>query len=132
MVVFSRHACLRFINLQLLALEEAACSLFDVKQGGASHIRWVQAAGLDEDAISLALCVLHKKPFDLGALTISKDGRLLVSEQTHGSSGFDGNLMQHNGKSASTTAATRVGLGSGDQCGTLMATNRCNWSSSAR
>ena len=45
--------------------ERAVCG-FDVKQGGASiardaaNIRWVQAADPNEEANSLALCVLHK------------------------------------------------------------------------
>ena len=32
----------------------------------AAHIRWVQAAGSDEEANDLDLCVLHHKPFDRG------------------------------------------------------------------
>jgi putative restriction endonuclease len=32
----------------------------------AAHIRWVQAAGSDEDANGLDLCVLHHELFDRG------------------------------------------------------------------
>jgi putative restriction endonuclease len=79
---------------------------FDVRLAGmsvaldAAHIRWVQAAGPDEEPNGLALCVLHHKLFDLGAFTLGKDGRLLVSEQAHGTGGFEEALMRHHGKEA--------------------------------
>jgi hypothetical protein len=76
----------------------------------AAHIRWVQATGSDEEANSLNLCVLHHKLFDLGAFTLAKDGRVLVSEQAHGTGGFEAALMRHHGKDAPRPQARiRVG-----------------------
>ena len=66
----------------------------------AAHIRGFQAGGPDRESNGLALCVLHHKLFDLGAFTLGKDGRLLVSDQAHGTGGFDECLMRHHGKEA--------------------------------
>jgi|SRR5579884_620760 len=80
----------------------AVCG-FDVRLGGATialdaaHIRWVQAAGPDEERNGLALCVLHHKLFDLGAFTLEPGGCFLVSEQAHGSAGFEDSLMRYHG-----------------------------------
>jgi putative restriction endonuclease len=91
---------------RVLTAYEYGCAVcgFDVRLGSvsialdAAHIRWVQAGGPDEESNGLALCVLHHKLFDLGAFTLGKDGRLLVSDQAHGSSGFDEMLMRHHGR----------------------------------
>jgi putative restriction endonuclease len=93
---------------RVLTAYEFRCAVcgFDVRLAGASvaldaaHIRWVQAAGPDEEPNGLALCVLHHKLFDLGAFTVGKDGRVLVSEQAHGTGGFDESLMRHHGREA--------------------------------
>jgi hypothetical protein len=77
----------------------AVCG-FDVRLIGVSvaYIRWVQAPAPDEEKHGLTLCVLQQKLFDLGAFTLDKDGRLLVSEQAHGTGRFDQCLMRHHGK----------------------------------
>ena len=76
----------------------------------AAHIRWVQAAGSDEDANGLDLCVLHHRLFDRGAFPLAKDGRVLVPEQAHGTGGFEQALLRHHGKDARRPQArTRVG-----------------------
>jgi putative restriction endonuclease len=64
----------------------------------AAHIRWHQAGGPDRESNGLALCVLHHKMLDLGAFTVSGDGVLLVSDQAHGTEGFQEALMRHHGK----------------------------------
>jgi hypothetical protein len=46
----------------------------------------------------LCLCVLHHKTFDLGAFTVSNEGVLLVSDQAHGSAGFEEALLRHYGR----------------------------------
>jgi putative restriction endonuclease len=80
----------------------AVCS-FDVRLGSvsialyAAHIRWFQAGGPDNESNGLALCVLHHKTFDLGAFTVNRDGVLLVSDQAHGTDGFEEALMRHHG-----------------------------------
>lgn len=64
----------------------------------AAHIKWHQAHGPDVVDNGLALCVLHHKLFDLGALTVDVKGRVLVSEQVYGTAGFDEALMRHHGQ----------------------------------
>jgi putative restriction endonuclease len=90
---------------RVLIAYEYRCAVcgFDVRLGGATvaldaaHIRWVQAAGPDEERNGLSLCVLHHKLFDLGAFTLEPGGCFLVSEQAHGSAGFEDSLMRHHG-----------------------------------
>jgi putative restriction endonuclease len=91
---------------RILTAYEFRCAVcgFDVRLGNvtvaldAAHIRWVQANGPDEETNGLALCVLHHKLFDLGAFTLGEDGKLLVSEDAHGTAGFDEILMRHHGR----------------------------------
>ena len=64
----------------------------------AAHIRWHQAGGPAEERNGLALCVLHHKTFDLGAYTVNGEGVLLVSDQAHGSTGFQETLLRHHGR----------------------------------
>lgn len=91
---------------RVLTAYEYRCAVcgFDVRLGSvsialdAAHIRWFQAGGPDVESNGLALCVLHHKIFDLGAFSVSKDGLLLVSDQAHGSEGFQEALMRHHAK----------------------------------
>ena len=64
---------------------------------GAAHIRWHQAGGPDREGNGLALCVLHHKTLDLGTFTFSPEGVLLVSDQAHGTAGFEEALLRHHG-----------------------------------
>lgn len=55
----------------------------------AAHIRWHQAGGADAENNGLALCVMHHKLFDRGALTVhEEDLTVRVSELAHGAGGF--------------------------------------------
>ena len=89
---------------RVLKAYEYRCAVcgFDVRLGSvsigldAAHIRWHQAGGPDEEANGLALCVLHHKTFDLGAFTVA-EGAVLVSDQVHGTSGFQETLMAYHG-----------------------------------
>lgn len=91
---------------RVLTAYEYRCAVcgFDVRLGwvsialDAAHIRWHQAGGPDEESNGLALCVLHHKSFDLGAFTVNHDGVLLVSDQAHGTEGFQEALMRHHAK----------------------------------
>jgi putative restriction endonuclease len=80
----------------------AVCGL-DVRLGtvsvalDAAHIRWHQAGGPDVEDNGLALCVLHHKLFDLGAFTLDGKGAVLVSEEVHGTTGFEEALLRHHG-----------------------------------
>ena len=64
----------------------------------AAHIRWHQAGGPDVVTNGVALCSLHHKLFDLGAMTISRDFVVLVSDEAHGGELFDETLMRHHGQ----------------------------------
>ncbi len=92
---------------RVLTAYEYRCAVcgFDVRLGSvpialaAAHIKWHQAGGPDREGNGLALCVLHHKTFDLGAFTFSPEGVLLVSDQAHGTAGFEEALLRHHGKS---------------------------------
>jgi putative restriction endonuclease len=91
---------------RVLTAYEYRCAVcgFDVRLGSvsialdAAHIHWHQAGGPDQESNGLALCVLHHKTFDLGAFTVNNDGMLLVSDQVHGTAGFQEALLRHHGK----------------------------------
>ena len=77
----------------------AVCG-FDVRLGdtlialNACHIKWQQAGGPDEAANALALCAMHHKLFERGLFTLSRQRQILVSDDAHGSAGFQEWLMQ--------------------------------------
>ena len=50
----------------------------------AAHVRWSAAGGPDELSNGIALCVLHHKAFDLGALGLTEHHRVTVSQAFHG------------------------------------------------
>lgn len=54
----------------------------------AAHIKWFQAGGPDIESNGLALCSLHHKLLDRGALGISNENKILVSEKANGHGGF--------------------------------------------
>ena len=93
-------------RLSILRAYEYKCAIcsFDVRLGNtlvaleAAHIRWQQAGGPDELANGLALCSLHHKLFDRGAFTLSHQLEILVSDDAHGSVGFQEWLMKFHGK----------------------------------
>lgn len=64
----------------------------------AAHVKWHQAGGPDTQDNGLALCVMHHKMFDRGALTVHESMRVAVSEQVHGTSGFEEWLLAFNGQ----------------------------------
>lgn len=70
--------------------EQCAICNYDIKMNGAAlaleaaHIRMHSAGGPDEVANGLALCVIHHKLFDLGALTVDEDMNIRVSERVVG------------------------------------------------
>lgn len=66
-----------------LRLENASLAL------EAAHIKWHQAGGPDEENNGLALCVLHHKVFDLGAITVSAEQKIMVSQSVNGTVGHD-------------------------------------------
>ena len=90
----------------VLRAYEYKCAIcgFDVKLGHApigleaSHIKWHAAGGPNQVVNGLTLCVLHHKLFDRGAFTMSKQWEILVSDDAHGSVGFQEWLMRFHGK----------------------------------
>lgn len=64
----------------------------------AAHIKWHQAGGPDTEENGIALCALHHKLFDRGVFTLSEERRMLVSQDAHGTHGFEEWLMKFNGK----------------------------------
>lgn len=51
----------------------------------AAHVLWHTVGGPDTEDNGLALCSLHHKAFDLGALGLDEDLRIQVSQEVHGS-----------------------------------------------
>lgn len=95
----------RFRDLVLTAYEFrcAICGL-DLRMAGrelgleAAHIKWRQANGPDSVDNGLALCSLHHKLLDRGAIGLTDEGVLVVSESVHGSEGLETCLLIHHGK----------------------------------
>ncbi len=96
-------------RLNILRAYEYRCAVcsFDVRLGNApvaleaAHIRWRQAGGPDEPVNGLALCSLHHRLFDRGAFTLSNQLQILVSDDAHGSAGFQEWLMRFHGREIS-------------------------------
>lgn len=63
----------------------------------AAHIKWHQAGGPDTEQNGIALCSLHHKLFDRGVFTISNQRKMIVSQDAHGTHGFDEWLMKYHG-----------------------------------
>lgn len=63
----------------------------------AAHIKWHQARGPDVVENGLSLCSLHHKLFDRGAIGLSDQHLLLVSESVHGTEGLANWLLTHHG-----------------------------------
>jgi len=77
---------------------------FDVRMGHtpialeAAHIKWFQAGGEDTESNGLALCSLHHKLLDRGALAISNELTIIISEKANGYIGFKEWLLDFEGK----------------------------------
>jgi putative restriction endonuclease len=94
----------KFRELVLMAYEyQCAVCGFDLRLGGrelgleAAHIKWHQAGGPDTANNGLALCSLHHKLLDRGAIGITNDLRVQVSQLTTGNSGFLNWVMPFHG-----------------------------------
>ena len=98
----------RFRHVVLRAYERrcAVCG-FDVRLDDdlvgldAAHIRWHSAGGPDEVRNGLALCILHHRTFDRGAIGLQRASggfRLLVSDEANGQSPAFRQLLECHGK----------------------------------
>ena len=72
----------------------------------AAHIKWFQALGPDVVSNGMALCTLHHKLFDFGAVTVNYDHRVLVSEHVNGSRAVEEVLLRHHGVALSVPRRT--------------------------
>ena len=61
----------------------------------AAHMRWHAAGGDDTADNGLCLCTFHHKAFDRGAIGLSEDYRVLVSQHVRGGQGVDQWLFQY-------------------------------------
>lgn len=67
----------------------------------AAHIRWHAAGGPDDVRNGLALCILHHRTLDRGAIGLeraTRGYRLIVSELANGQSDAFRHLLRHHGK----------------------------------
>jgi len=64
----------------------------------AAHVRWHSAGGSDTAENGLCLCTFHHKAFDRGAITLSDDFSLQVSQHFRGSRGIEEMVLQYLGK----------------------------------
>lgn len=91
---------------RILRAYEYRCAVcgFDVRLGSspvaleAAHILWHQAGGPDIETNGVALCVMHHRLFDRGVFTLETDLRLMVSEEVHGTVGFQEWLLNFHGQ----------------------------------
>lgn len=64
----------------------------------AAHIKWHQAGGPSTEDNGLALCTMHHKLFDRGAMTLDGERRVVVSRLVNGSTGLDEWLGRYHGQ----------------------------------
>lgn len=99
----SRDPAFRKKILQAYNSRCAICG-FDVRMGNtpialeAAHIKWFQAGGPDTENNGLALCSMHHKLLDRGALAISETLTVMVSENASGYFGYQEWLLDFEGK----------------------------------
>lgn len=101
---------------QVLQAYQYQCAIcgFDLRvgKGGApigveaAHIKWKQAQGPDDVSNGIALCALHHKMFDKGALHVTDELHLLVSEAVHGSEPHLSRLRDRHGDRIHTPQRT--------------------------
>lgn len=63
----------------------------------AAHIKWHQAGGPSTEENGLALCSMHHKLFDRGAMTLDEERRIVVSRLVNGNTGLDEWLSRFSG-----------------------------------
>jgi putative restriction endonuclease len=63
----------------------------------AAHIRWCQAGGPDSVNNGLACCSVHHHAFDRGAITISDERRIVISDRLYGHGKLDELFLALNG-----------------------------------
>ena len=64
----------------------------------AAHVKWRKAQGPDTTNNGLLLCNFHHRLLDRGALGLTPEGTILVSQHVHGSDMLDYLLLRHSGE----------------------------------
>ena len=90
----------------IVRIYEHRCAVcgFDGKLGmsdlalEAAHVMWHAAGGPDREENGVALCVLHHRLLDRGAIGISDDYRILVSQSVHGGAQVTNSVTQFAGR----------------------------------
>ena len=90
----------------IVRIYEHRCAVcgFDGKLGmsdlalEAAHVMWHAAGGPDREENGVALCVLHHRLLDRGAIGVSDDYRILVSQSVHGGAQVTNSVTQFAGR----------------------------------
>lgn len=64
----------------------------------AAHLKWHQAGGPEIVQNGLALCSIHHKGFDLGAMSIDSKHRITLSGELHGHTGLTDWFLKFHGR----------------------------------
>lgn len=88
------------VNTQLVGLE-------------AAHVKWFQYGGPCELNNGLCLCSLHHKAFDSGALSLSPDARVVISDLLHGGEQVHATFLRFSGRPLRGPQAGYPGISSG-------------------
>ncbi len=96
---------------EVFSAYERRCAVcgYDIRLGDdllgleAAHIRWHTHGGPDEIPNGLALCVLHHRAFDRGAIGLEPEPaagrvRVIVSREVNGHADSTGHLLRYNGR----------------------------------
>src|SRR2546423_2934216 len=75
----------------------------------AAHLKWHQAGGPDEVQNGLALCAIHHKALDRGAIGLTDDLTILVSSEVHGQSWVHDWFMSFKGEKVRSPGRTEWG-----------------------
>lgn len=65
----------------------------------AAHVHWHSHGGVSTVENGVALCALHHKLLDLGAMGLSEDHRVVVSSRLHGGGAVDDLVLRYHGAS---------------------------------
>jgi len=117
-VVVSRKRDPRFRE-EILRSYEQRCAIcgYDGRLGQsglgleAAHIKWHAAGGPDVVQNGLALCAFHHKVFDLGAVGLDDEGRVLVSQDVHGQTEVDHWILRFAGQPLRKPQSTAMAPG---------------------
>ena len=100
----SRDARFRAATIEAYGHCCAICG-FDVKLGNgvdlaieAAHLKWHQAGGPDIVPNGLALCSIHHKALDLGAVSLDADFRIVISAAAYGHSALSRWFLRFHGR----------------------------------